>query len=73
MSEPSAPHLPAPSAAHRRLHAFVGKWRAEGDSYAEGQSAEDPRASAVPLDQRGNLRVAARRLLHTSPLGCDGR
>lgn len=31
-----------------RLRVFVGKWRAEGESYAAGQVADDPRASRVP-------------------------
>ena len=38
---------PQPTAAHRRLDIFVGKWRATGDSYADGQEADDPLASAV--------------------------
>ena len=37
-----------PSAGHKRLNVFVGKWRAQGDSYGDGQQADDPRASAVP-------------------------
>lgn len=37
-----------PSDAHRRLDVFVGKWHAEGTSYADGQRAEDPRAAGVP-------------------------
>jgi hypothetical protein len=35
------------SAAHERLCVFVGNWYAEGRSYAEGQDADDPYASAV--------------------------
>lgn len=37
-----------PRAAHKRLKVFVGKWSANGDSYGDGQQADDPRASAVP-------------------------
>jgi hypothetical protein len=48
MADTGKPPLPKPGAAHRRLGVFVGKWRAEGESYAEGQRADDPRASAVP-------------------------
>jgi len=48
MAEKVVQKLPQPSAAHRRLAAFVGKWRAEGESYAEGQRPDDPRASAAP-------------------------
>jgi hypothetical protein len=42
------PHLPEPSGAHRRLDVFVGKWRHNGASYADGQRSDDPLASAVP-------------------------
>lgn len=37
--------LPARSAAHERLQAFVGKWHAEGDSYAVSQKEDDPRGA----------------------------
>ena len=37
-----------PGAAHQCLNVFVGKWLASGDSYGDGQRADDPRASAVP-------------------------
>jgi hypothetical protein len=37
-----------PGAAHRSLDVFIGRWHAEGTSYAEGQRADDPRASSVP-------------------------
>jgi hypothetical protein len=40
--------LPTPGASHRRLDVFVGHWHAEGTSYADGQRADDPRASGVP-------------------------
>jgi Protein of unknown function (DUF1579) len=40
--------LPKPGAEHRLLKVFVGKWHAEGASYADGQQADDPLASAVP-------------------------
>ena len=48
MADTGKPQLPKPSAEHRRLDVFVGEWRAEGESYAEGQRADDPRASVVP-------------------------
>lgn len=50
MNESTAlsPQSPQPSAAIRRLGVFVGNWRVEGQSYAEGQIPADPRASAVP-------------------------
>ena len=35
----------ARSAAHERLQVFIGKWHAEGDSYAAGQKKDDPRAA----------------------------
>jgi hypothetical protein len=44
-SEPAHVH---PSDAHRRLNVFVGKWRAKGQSYADGQRSDAPLASAVP-------------------------
>ena len=31
--------------AHERLSVFIGKWHAEGDSYAAGQTKNDPRGS----------------------------
>lgn len=48
MTDTLRPQFPRPGAAHRNLDVFLGKWRAEGHSYAEGQRADDPRASAVP-------------------------
>ena len=39
-----------PTEAHRQLDAFVGHWHAEGKSYADGQQADDPRATAVDWD-----------------------
>lgn len=48
MSGKSTIQLPTPDANHRMLDVFVGKWRAEGTSYADGQNAIEPRASAVP-------------------------
>ena len=47
----STPKLkqPKPSAAHKRLEAFIGTWNAEGTSYGgETQDAADPRAAGVP-------------------------
>lgn len=48
MTESSKASLPAPTAAHRRLDAFIGDWHAEGTSFGEGQDAADPRAAGVP-------------------------
>lgn len=48
MAETSKPQVSQPGAAQRRLDVVVGKWRAEGESYGDGQRAADPRASAVP-------------------------
>lgn len=39
---------PVPGREVERLRAFVGRWHAEGKSYAAGQVAADPRASSVP-------------------------
>lgn len=40
--------LPKPTENHQQLGAFIGMWHAEGSSYADGQQAADPLASAVP-------------------------
>jgi ketosteroid isomerase-like protein len=48
MSEPSAPktvQIPSPTASHERLQVFIGTWHAEGESYAVGQTKQDPRGS----------------------------
>lgn len=34
--------------ALKKLDVFIGKWHAEGQSYAEGQQKDNPLASAVP-------------------------
>jgi hypothetical protein len=47
MASTPKPQLPEPSSEHRLLEAFIGKWHAEGMSYAEGQRADDPLASGV--------------------------
>ncbi len=39
--------LDQPSAL-KKLAVFIGKWHAEGQSYAEGQKMENPYASSVP-------------------------
>lgn len=44
----TAAQLPKPGPELQRLNAFVGRWHAEGTSYADGQKAEDPLASGVP-------------------------
>lgn len=36
---------PERGAAHERLGVFVGKWHAEGDSFAAGQKKDNPRAA----------------------------
>lgn len=38
--------LSTPSAEHKRLEVFVGKWNVEGKSYAEGQSNESLQVSS---------------------------
>ena len=48
MTKAITPELPKPTSSHRQLDAFIGKWHAEGSSYADGQRAADPLASAVP-------------------------
>lgn len=48
MSTKPKSQLPKPSANHRLLKVFIGKWHAKGTSYADGQKANDPLASAVP-------------------------
>ncbi len=35
-------------AALKKLDVFIGKWHAEGKSYADGQQKDNPYASAVP-------------------------
>ena len=37
------PESPIRGAEYDRLEVFVGKWHAEGDSYAAGQKKDDPR------------------------------
>ena len=48
MTEAITPELPKPTSSHRQLDAFIGKWDAEESSYADGQQAADPLASAIP-------------------------
>jgi hypothetical protein len=48
MTKAITPELSTPTSSHRQLDAFIGKWHAEGASYADGQQAADPLASAVP-------------------------
>ena len=38
---------PKRGSEHERLDLFVGKWHAEGDSYADGQSRANPHGSAA--------------------------
>lgn len=75
-----------PSAAHKLLHVFVGKWRFEGQSFAEGQQPNDPRASAVAwkgedtwawlpggffLRHEGHSQLGAHTLISTEIIGYD--
>lgn len=46
-SQSPAPRTP--SAEHKRLGVFVGKWDVEGQSYAEGQSNESLQVSSVKM------------------------
>lgn len=39
-----------PSADHKRLNIFVGKWKVEGKSYAEGSSNENLQVSFVEMN-----------------------
>ena len=49
MTSTPKPKQLKPSAAHKRLEAFIGTWHAEGTSYGGGgQDAADPRAAGVP-------------------------
>ncbi len=47
-AQPKEPQPLQPGAAHRRLDVFVGNWRSSGETFAEGQRADDPRASSLP-------------------------
>lgn len=48
MTDATISRPPQRSPAHRQLDVFVGSWRARGESFAEGQQGDDPRASAAP-------------------------
>jgi Protein of unknown function (DUF1579) len=41
--------LPTPSAEHKQLGVWVGKWNAEGQSYAEGHSNKSLQVSSVKM------------------------
>ena len=85
--ETSVPKPPAePGAAHRRLEVFVGTWHCEGESFAEGQATDDPRASALPwisdetyewlpgnffLLHRWQAKAGSRRIEGAEVIGCD--
>lgn len=45
MPEPKITKTPTRSAPHERLHVFIGKWHAEGESYAAGQTSQNPRGA----------------------------
>lgn len=46
-NDPNQAKLAEPDVGVQRLQAFVGRWRAEGKSYAAGQVPANPRASSV--------------------------
>ena len=43
---------PSPSAEHKQLAVWVGKWNTEGQSYAEGHSNESLQASSVKMTSK---------------------
>jgi hypothetical protein len=45
MSALKSTNIPMRAAPHERLQVFVGKWHAEGTSYAAGQVKENPRGA----------------------------
>ena len=84
MTEPTK--SPDPNSAHKLLDAFVGSWRVEGKSFAEGQTTDDPRASAVAwsgedsyewlaggffLRHQGHAKLGAHTLISTEIIGHD--
>lgn len=86
MTTASAPKSPKPTAAHKLLDVFVGTWRVDGHSFAEGQKADDPRASAVAwvgedryewlpgeffLQHKGHAQLGSRTLISTEVIGHD--
>jgi hypothetical protein len=42
-------HSSTPNAEHQRLDVFVGKWKVDGKSYAEGSSKESLQVSSVKM------------------------
>jgi Protein of unknown function (DUF1579) len=44
-----SPESPTPSAEHKQLGVWVGKWNTEGQSYAEGHSNESLQVSSVKM------------------------
>ncbi|MEP6713210.1 MAG: DUF1579 family protein [Ferruginibacter sp.] len=70
----------------KQLDVFVGKWHAEGKSYADGQQKDNPLASAVPwisdetyewlpgnffLLHRWNAKAGVREFIGTEIIGYD--
>jgi hypothetical protein len=45
MASKAEAKTPERGAEHEQLHVFLGKWHAEGESYATGQSTKNPRAA----------------------------
>ena len=45
MAENTGSQAPQRGAEHERLSVFLGKWHAEGESYAAGQSKDNPRSA----------------------------
>jgi Protein of unknown function (DUF1579) len=45
MTEQLTTKTPKRAAAHERLQVFIGNWYAEGDSYAVGQTQDNPRGA----------------------------
>ena len=71
---------------HERLEAFVGRWRAEGQSYGQNQDRNDPKANAEPwvsdevtewhagkffIVQREDARIGLGTLITHSVIGYD--
>ena len=87
MTETASTKIPRPSAEHQRLEAFVGTWLVEGESFAESQNPDDPRASAVAwsgedswqwlpggffLRHEGHAQLGTHTLVSSEIIGHDG-
>lgn len=86
MTDIASTPFPQPTAAHKLLEVFVGRWRVEGQSFAEGQRPGDPRASAVAwngedswewlpggsfLRHQGHAQLGTHTLISTEIIGHD--